>query len=227
MAHSHHAIDAGTATEGYVIRWAKFYDPLVNVMTLGRATKLRRQSVALAAIQPGDTLLDIGCGTGDLTIEAWRQVGPNGAIVGIDPAPEMIAAAQAKAEKIHASIDFRVGVIEALPQANQSVDVVLSSLMMHHLPAATQQTGLAEIYRVLRPGGWLLIVDFKRPTSTVGRTTITALLHGGLQLGIQDLVKDVAAAGFSIKAQGNMAFRPVGYLLAEKPLSDLTEMRAS
>lgn len=216
-SHTNSHADSTLKTAGFVIRWARLYDPLVQVMTMGQAARLRQQSVALATVGSGDTVLDVGCGTGDLALVAASHVGVAGQVYGIDPAPEMIGVAERKAVNSVSRVEFRCGLIEALPYADKSVDVVLSSLMMHHLPATTKEEGLAEIKRVLRPKGRLLIVDFKRPTSNIGKTVITALLHGGLQIGVQDLAQPVTAAGFTVMQQGNTALWPIGYLLAEKP----------
>src|SRR5204863_5051830 len=130
---------------------------------------LRRTTVELAGIQPAERVLEVGCGTGDVAIAASERTGTGGAVYAIDPSPEMIAVARDKAARARRAVDFQVGVIEALAFPDASFDVVLSSLMMHHLPNDLKRRGLAEIARVLKPDGRLLIVDFKRPTTRMGR----------------------------------------------------------
>lgn len=216
--HTHTHSDHAPATSGMVIRWARFYDPLVSLLTLGRRARLRRETVALAQIQPGERVLEVGCGTGDVALAASRLAGPGGTVVGIDPAPEMIALARAKAARTGLAADFRVGVIEALDLPDASADVVLSSLMMHHLPADLKRRGLAEIARVLRPGGRLLIVDMRRPTTHAARTLATLMLHGSAPEGIEDLPELLRAAGFTGLRAGALRFRTLGYLLGSKPV---------
>lgn len=128
----------------------------------GQIRQLRRKVVDVAGIGSGRRLLDVGCGTGTLAILAAR-LGESGAHVsGIDPAPRQIARARAKARRAGLDIDFRQGVIEDLPFDEASVDAVTSTLMMHHLPDDLKATGLAEIGRVLKPGGRVVIADFTR-----------------------------------------------------------------
>src|SRR5262245_55297900 len=144
--HSHiHIPDSPAKTEGDLIRWAQFYDGLVNIMTLGQASRLRQLTLDQAALHSGESLLDVGCGTGGVTVPAKIRVGIHGSAAGIDPAPEMIAVARRKAERAKLEIDFRVGVIESLPFPNNTFDVVTASMMMHHLPQHLQVKGLAEI----------------------------------------------------------------------------------
>jgi len=157
--HSH--AEAAPQTTGSVIHWANRYDWIVQIMALGQAGRLRRTTVEFAQIVPGERILDVGCGTGDLTLAAKARTGSAGQVSGIDAAPEMIAVAQRKAARTQAEVDFRVGVIERLPYPDASFDVVLSSLMMHHLPADLKPIALAEIRRVLKPNGRLVVVDFK------------------------------------------------------------------
>src|SRR6185369_6564893 len=138
-----------------------------------------------ALIKPGDSVLDVGCGTGEVTIPAKMSAGQTGHVYGIDPAPEMIPVARNKAARKGLAIDFRVGVIEALPFPDASMDVVTSSLMMHHLSDDLRTRGLAEIYRVLKPGGRLLVFDFMRPTkSFLNHLMINLTMHHGLNFGI-------------------------------------------
>ncbi len=157
--HSH--ADSAPQTTGNVIHWANRYDLFVQFMALGQAGRLRRKTIEFAQIAPGERVLDVGCGTGDLTLLAKKRAGSAGQICGLDAAPEMIEVARRKAARQRAEVDFRVGVIEQLPYPDNSFDVVLSSLMMHHLPADLKPRALAEIRRVLRPNGRLVIVDFR------------------------------------------------------------------
>ncbi len=198
LHHSHtHATENPPQTQGRLIRWAGRYDLSVNLISLGQASHLRKMTVDLALIKAGDSVLDVGCGTGDVTIPSKVRTG-TGKVYGIDPAPEMIAVARNKAEHKGLDIDFRVGVIEALPFADNSIDVVTSSLMMHHLPDDLKVRGLAEIYRVLKPGGRVLIFDFMRPTqSFLNHILVHLTMHGGLSSGIEDLPKMMKDTKFS------------------------------
>jgi ubiquinone/menaquinone biosynthesis C-methylase UbiE len=197
MLHHAHTTEEPAQTQGKLIRWAPYYDLFTNILTLGQAWRLRKMTVDHALIKPGDSILDVGCGTGDVTIPARVRAGMNGHAYGIDPAPEMIAVAQEKAKRKHIEIDFRVGVIEALPFPDSSMDVVTSSLMMHHLNDELRVRGLAEIYRVLKPGGRVLIFDFMRPTKSFwNRLSINLTMHHGLDFGVEDLPKMLKDAGF-------------------------------
>lgn len=199
MIHHHsHATEQPAQTQGRLIRWAPYYDLSVNLLSLGQAWRLRRMTVDHALIKPGDSVLDVGCGTGGVTIPAKIRAGTKGHVYGIDPAPEMISFARRNAERKGLVIDFRVGVIESLPFADASMDVVTSSLMIHHLPDDLKVRGLAEIYRVLKPGGRVLIFDFMRPTkSFLNQFLITLTMHHGLNFGIEDLPKMLDEMGFS------------------------------
>lgn len=165
--HSH--AEAAPQTTGSVIHWADRYDRVVQIMALGQAHRLRRKTVEFAQVAPGECVLDVGCGTGDLTLVAKQRSGSKGQVCGIDASPEMIEVARRKAARQRADVEFRVDVIERLPYPDRSFDVVLSSLMMHHLPDDLKPKALAEIRRVLRrpdavsgkPGGRLVIVDSK------------------------------------------------------------------
>jgi ubiquinone/menaquinone biosynthesis C-methylase UbiE len=150
---------AAPETKGIRIRWPRIYDVLNRVHFLGREELYRERTVDLAVIQPDEGVLDVGCGTGNLTLAAKERVGNEGTVHGIDAAPEMIAEAQRKAAASGIEVDFRVGLIENLEFPDGHFDVVLSSLMLHHLPKDLKVRGVAEIARVLRPNGRFLAVD--------------------------------------------------------------------
>ncbi len=142
----------------------------------GQLRELRNRAATLARLHPGEAVLDVGCGTGTLALEAKRCVGQAGRVAGVDPSQEQIARAHAKAARRHLPIDFQIGVIEQFAFPDQTFDVVFSTLMMHHLPASLKRQGLAEIARVLKPGGRLVIADFTRKQERQGQA---ARFHAG------------------------------------------------
>jgi demethylmenaquinone methyltransferase/2-methoxy-6-polyprenyl-1,4-benzoquinol methylase/phosphoethanolamine N-methyltransferase len=194
-------------TKGNTIRWARHYDKVVGWLTLGKDRALREATAEMAQIKPGDSVLEVGCGTGALTIAANVRAGSTGKVYGIDASPEMIQVARAKAARLGKEIDFRVDLIEALSFADHTFDVVLSSLMMHHLPDDLKRKGLSEIYRVLKPGGRLLVIDVKRPTSLHGLVALAFFLHTKIEHGVQDLPLMMKATGFT-----DIEVRDVGML---------------
>lgn len=218
--HTHtHGHEAPAQTEGRLIRWGSFYDLTVNLMTLGHADRLRDLTLDQALLKPGESVLDVGCGTGGVTIPAKIRVGENGGAAGIDPSPEMIAVANRKAGRAGLQIDFRVGVIESLPFPDASFDVVTSSLMMHHLPAHLQVKGVAEILRVLKPGGRLLIADMTRPGASLHERLFRSMvLHHGhvTQFGVEDLPKLLKEAGFEEIQLLDDHFLVIGFVRAKK-----------
>ena len=213
-----HSPESPAETEGRMIRWASFYDGFANIMTMGHIRRLRTLTVEQALLKPGEKALDVGCGTGGVTIPAKQRVGKAGEASGIDPAPEMIALARQKASRAGLEIDFRVGVIESLPFPDETFDAVTSSLMMHHLPEHLQVKGLAEIRRVRKPSRRLLIADMMRPSpSFLGHLGSLVLHHGhGIQFGIEDLPELLKEAGFEEVKQLDARFLIIGFVRANR-----------
>ncbi len=191
------ATETPKATKGLILNGGWRYDLtawfLDTCWFRGQWRELRQQTAALARIQPGEQVLDVGCGTGTLALEVARRVGTLGRVVGIDPSLEQIARARTKAARRNLPIEFQVGVIEQLAFPDQTFDVVLSTLMMHHLPVPLKRQGLAEIAGVLKPGGRLVIADFTRKQERRGRA---ARFHAGGS-SLHDLAALVKDAGFS------------------------------
>jgi SAM-dependent methyltransferase len=197
--HRHGAPGEASATEtkGLVLAGGWRYDLhgwfTDVVLFRGQGRALRRRTITLARLQSGDQVLDVGCGTGTLAIAVQRRMGSTGRVFGVDPSREQIARARSKATRRHLPVAFQVGVIEQLPFADETFDVVLSTLMMHHLPAPLRRQGLAEIARVLKPDGRLVIADFAPKKERQGRA---ARFHAGGS-SIHDLAALVREAGFS------------------------------
>jgi len=189
---AHHA----APTRGHMTGWAAFYDALTGVLFLGGERRVREMTADLAHLQPGECVLDVGCGTGTLTLIAKRRVGP-GAVAGVDAAPDMVAVARRKASRAGLAIDFQVGLIQALPFPDNTFDVVLSSLVLHHVPAEYRPRGFVEIRRVLKPGGRLYAVDFRAPAGG-GTRHLTQLVLGRrmVETNLEGHIPALQAAGF-------------------------------
>ncbi len=138
--------------------WARFYDAAAWIGTFGRISKTRRATIDAAGLQPGERVIDVGCGTGSLALLAGERVRPGGRVVGIDASPQMIQTASKK-RKRGKPVEFRVAAIEQLPFEPDEFDAAFSTLMLHHLPDDVKEAGLREVRRVLKPGGRLVIVD--------------------------------------------------------------------
>jgi ubiquinone/menaquinone biosynthesis C-methylase UbiE len=197
-------------TRGRTIHWAHLYDVVTSVLSLGRERAMRQLTLDLAQVRPGETVLDVGCGTGTLTIAAKQRVGT---VHGIDPALEMIHLAKQKAERAGVDINFQVGVIEALPFPDDHFDLVLSSLMLHHLPDDLKRAGFREIRRVLKPGGRFLAVDFAPPTLAV-LSRFAAMLFGHEMMGsdVRQLASMMEDAGFTDVEAGPTRYRMISFV---------------
>ncbi|MDC7122258.1 methyltransferase domain-containing protein [Cellulomonas fimi] len=133
-----------------------FYDVL---STVTRVRRRHAQLVDLAGITPGDRVLDLGCGTGNVALLVARTVAGT-VVTGLDPDLPALRRATRKARRARVPLTFVRGYGQRIPLADASVDRVVSSLALHHVPDADRAATAAEIARVLRPGGTVTILDF-------------------------------------------------------------------
>src|SRR5215813_1526932 len=202
-------------TTGILLHWAAVYDLLAWLMMLGRERVFREKVVDLACIQSGESILDVGCGTGTLAITAKRRVGLRGSVYGIDASPQMITRAGKKARKAEVEVVFKNGIVEALPFPDAQFDAVLSTLMLHHLPRKARQDCAREIRRVLKPGGRVLAVDFGEPARKRGGLLVHFHRHGHVSLFA--MIAVLRETGLTIVESGAVGIRDLQFVLAKAP----------
>lgn len=171
-----------------------FYDPF-NWLLGGDA--LRKRLVELGSIGPGQRVLDIGCGTGALTI-LIKQQHPDTTVIGLDPDPKALEIARTKTTRARLSIEFVEGFGNHLGFADATFDRVFSSLMLHHLDKDAKVATLREVRRVLTRSGSLHVLDFGPPRSAVTRA-VGPLLHnaGHVQDNVEGRIPAfITEAGF-------------------------------
>ena len=143
-----------------------FYDFIQKWIV--RDKRYKSRLIEQAEIQPGMRVMDLGCGTGTLAIMAKRAQ-PNAEVVGLDADPEMLKMAYTKKDQENLDVKFDVGFTNDLPYPDASFDRVLSSIMIHHLKTPDKEKTAREIYRVLKPGGQLHVIDFGKPSTFYGK----------------------------------------------------------
>jgi ubiquinone/menaquinone biosynthesis C-methylase UbiE len=134
-----------------------------DVLTPSERSRFRQRQMDLVGLCEGEKVLEVGCGTGTLSFLSKRAVGETGEVAGIDIAPKMVARAEEKAARASLDIAFEVASIDELPYPDEHFDVVISSMMFHHLPVEVKRRGFGEIRRVLKGDGRLFLCDFCAP----------------------------------------------------------------
>jgi ubiquinone/menaquinone biosynthesis C-methylase UbiE len=175
------------------------YDLTAGLLGFGRS--FRAGVARLADVRAGESVLDLGCGTGTL-LAALLAARPEAVYAGVDPDPRVLAAARRRLAG--RDVELIEGYAEDLPFASQRFDVVVSTLAFHHIPDGAKRTAVREVRRVLRPSGRFLLVDLGPPRSLVGRAVLhlASLVHsrGNMRPNLAgELPTMLAEAGFDVR----------------------------
>ncbi|HAV77357.1 MAG TPA: methyltransferase type 11 [Anaerolineae bacterium] len=156
----------------------RFLTPFFDFIQKYIVRDVRYKSLLIdqANIQPGYKVLDLGCGTGTLAMMA-KEAQPEADVTGLDADPEMLEMAVEKSASQNIDVKFDTGFTDKLPYPDASFDRVLSSIMIHHLKTTEKEATAREVFRVLKPGGELHIIDFGKPVSLYGKL-LGPFLHG-------------------------------------------------
>jgi len=198
-----------------------FYDPITELIGFGK--NFKRKVLKLAKIKDGKSILDIGCGTGDLILVA-KEMHPNSKVVGIDPDKTVLDLAKKKIARARVFVELKRAYGEKLPFGNYKFDVVTSVLVLHHLPTKIKISTLREMYRCLKPNGKVVIADFGKPKNTLWKIILFfekifdeffaegRYIQDNLEGKIPIFMEQV---GFKVKAI-NKRYRGVQFLIGTK-----------
>ncbi len=149
-------------------RIASIYDPMNTVITLGLDRRWRRATAVATALRPGMRAIDVACGTGALTRELARRVGPEGSVEGVDLSAAMLRVAQRRAVPSGAARPaYRRADALALPFEDASVDAATIAFGLRNL--SDHRRALREMRRITRPGGLVVVLEIATPTAWPGR----------------------------------------------------------
>ncbi len=183
---------------------ASIYDQVINLTTFGQAVKIRQKEIQTIPYKPTDQILDIGCGTGSMTLQLAATLAPKGHITGIDAAGAMIDVAQKNLNRqnLDQYCSFVYALAEKLPFPDNSFDCCFSSMFFHHVPQNLKIAALYEAYRVLKPGGIFVVIDIDKAenifTRMFGFISYCLLVQPALKENFQGIMPGlIKNAGFA------------------------------
>jgi ubiquinone/menaquinone biosynthesis C-methylase UbiE len=149
-------------------KYTKYYDTVVALLT--REDSWRSVAIRQLGLQPGDVVVDFGCGTGSLAVRMKRHQ-PGARVIGVDPDPEVLGIARAKVRKAGVEVEFVQGMGDKAAELVGAglARKAVSSLVLHQCPVPMKKAIIANMFAVLRPGGELVIADFGLQRSTLMR----------------------------------------------------------
>lgn len=196
-----------------------FYDFFVELLGYGKAQ--RSKVVDMLDLKSGENLIDVGCGTGTLLTIAKEKY-PKIDMTGIDIDPGVLSIARKKSQRANLKIEYIETSSAELPFSDQYFNVVVSSLVFHHLPTEVKKKTIKEIYRILKKDGRFLLADFGKKEGLLLHffDFITKFLNLPESKTLQDNLKGnlsvyLEEAGFKVSEVAKR-YRGVQFLLAEK-----------
>jgi ubiquinone/menaquinone biosynthesis C-methylase UbiE len=196
-----------------------FFDFLVEVVGLG--TSFKEKVLERVHFQNGERLLDVGCGTATLLIAA-KSHNPDSQVFGIDVDERVLDIAKRKIQKTRVEVEVMKARAEDLPFESSSFDVVVSTLIFHHLPTKIKKLAMREIHRVLKQDGRFLLADFGKPESVLLKTffALGAMVRSDEAKYLQDnregrLPLFLEEAGFEV-TEVRPRYKGIPFLLATK-----------
>ena len=164
--------DFNVKSKGRVIdSWANIYD-IVNYfvfMIFGGGNNLRNEIVSMAKLKEVKSVLDVGCGTGSLTLEIVKRLPSGGYVIGIDAGEKMVTLAKNKLHDTKTPIQFLRVSAENIAFKDEVFDCIFNVFLLHHLPMELKMAAFKEMYRVLKKSGELITVDVDKPSNILGK----------------------------------------------------------
>jgi ubiquinone/menaquinone biosynthesis C-methylase UbiE len=201
---------------------AWLYDPLIEKLSFGRERRFREKTLQCMDFLPTDRILDVGCGTGSLTLLVAERLEAPGEIIGIDAAPRMIDIARRKARNRNLPISFRQGYSESLEFPDSYFDIVINSMFTHHIDSELKKLSFNEMGRVLKPGKCLVTADIDRPSTPlsaiIGWTSRYLLMQKELEDNLKGLLPlYMKEAGFVDVKKLDHIYGLVSFFKCRKP----------